>query len=108
MEELLEMAQEEMWNISEWMRTNKLSINPQKTEYMINGYRRRINKTSPYRPFALNGSDIKQGKETKSLSVIVDEGLNWRKQFIQVKGKVSGGLWSLKKTNENCSAVAAC
>ena len=26
-EELLEMAQEEMWNISEWMRINKLSIN---------------------------------------------------------------------------------
>ena len=38
MEELLEMAQEKMWNISEWMRINRLSINPQKTEYIIIGH----------------------------------------------------------------------
>ena len=35
----------------------------------------------------LNGSDIKRVKKTKSLGVIVDEGLNWEEQFKTVKGK---------------------
>ena len=35
--------------------------------------------------------------ETKSLGVIVDEGLNWEERFKTVKGKVHGGLTSLKK-----------
>ena len=36
-------------------------------------------------------------EKTKSLGVIVDEGLNWEEQFKTVKGKVHGGLTSLKK-----------
>ena len=75
-EELLEKAQEEMRNISEWMKINKLSIGPQKTEYMIIGHPRRINKISSHRPHILNGSEINQVKETKSLGIIVDEELN--------------------------------
>ena len=45
----------------------------------------------------LNGTEIKHVKETKSLGIIVDEGLNWNEQYRKAKGKVSGGLWSLKK-----------
>ena len=58
------------------MIINKLSINPQKTEYMIIGHPRRINNILSHRPLTLNGSEIKQVGETKSLDVIVDEGLN--------------------------------
>ena len=95
--ELFESAREEMMNISEWMRINKLSINPQKTEYMIIGHPRRTNKILSHEPLMLNGAEIKHVKETKSLGIIVDEGLNWNEQHKKVKGKVSGGLWSLKK-----------
>ena len=96
-EELFESAREEMMNISEWMRINNLSINPQKTEYMIIGHPRRTNKISSHEPLMLNGAEIKRVKETKSLGILVDEGLNWKEQYGNVKGKVSGGLWSLKK-----------
>ena len=96
-EELFESAREEMMNISEWMRINKLSINPQKIEYMIIGHPRRTNKISSHEPLMLNGAEIKRVKETKSLGILVDEGLNWKEQYSKVKGKVSGGLWSLKK-----------
>ena len=86
-----------MMNMSEWMRINKLSINPQKTEYMISGHPRRTNKTSSHEPLMLNGAEIKRAKETKSLGILADEGLNWKEQYSKVKGKVSVGLWSLKK-----------
>ena len=43
-----------------------------------------------------NDSEIKRVAKTKSLGVIVDEGLNWDDQFSKVKGKISGGLKSIK------------
>ena len=39
--ELIEKAQAELLNIAEWMRINKLSLNPTKTEYMIIDHPRR-------------------------------------------------------------------
>ena len=96
-EELVHKAQEELAHISEHMRLNKLSANPQKSEYMIIGHPRRTNKVEIHETLRLNGSDIRRMKKTKSLGVIVDEGLNWEEQFKTVKGKVHGGLASLKK-----------
>ena len=39
--ELIGKAQAELLNIAEWMRINKLSLNPTKTEYMIIDHSRR-------------------------------------------------------------------
>ena len=64
---------------------------------MIIGHPRRINKVEVNETLRLNDSDIKRVKKTKSLGVIVDEGLNWEEQFKTVRGKVRGGLTSLKK-----------
>ena len=94
---LLTNANKELRNISEWMRVNKLSANPDKTEYMIIGDPRRTNKVEISQPLHLNDSEIKRVTKTKSLGVMVDEGLNWDDQFNKVKGKMNGGLKSLKK-----------
>ena len=61
------------------------------------GHPRRTNKVEIHETLRLNGSDIMRVKKTKSLGVVVDEGLNWGEQFRTVKGKVHGGLTSLKK-----------
>ena len=66
MKEFFESAREEMMNISEWMRINKLSINPQKTEYMIIGHPRRTNKISSHEPLMLNGAEIKRAQQKVS------------------------------------------
>ena len=94
---LLTNANKELRNISEWMRVNKLSANPDKTEYMIIGHPRRTNKVEISQPLHLNDSEIERVTKTKSLGVMVDEGLNWDDQFNKVKGKMNGGLKSLKK-----------
>ena len=95
-DELVRKAQDELSNISEWMRLNKLSANPQKTEYMFMGHPNRTNKTTEQEKLKLNGSEIKRVKKTKSLGVIIDQGLNWEDQFKAIKAKVRGGLASLK------------
>ena len=53
-EELFESAREEVMNISEWMRINKLSIDPQKAEYLIIGHPRRTNKIASHEPWCRN------------------------------------------------------
>ena len=77
LENLLENAQRELLNISERMRINKLTANPKKTEYMLIGHPRKVNKLDVSEPLILNNSEIKRAKKTKSLGVIADEGLNW-------------------------------
>ena len=59
-EDLLQSVQMELSNISTWMRVNKLSANPKKTEYMIIGHPRKTNKVKIHEPLRLNGSDMKR------------------------------------------------
>ena len=87
-DDLLTNAHKELRNISEWMQINKLSANPKKTEYMIIGHPRRTNKVEISEPLNLNDSEIKQVAKTKSLGVMVDEGLNWDDQFNKMKGRL--------------------
>ena len=62
---------------------------PEKTEYMIIGHPRRTIKLK-------SQNQIKRVAKTTSLGVMVDKGLNWDDQFSKMKGKISGGIKSLK------------
>ena len=96
LENLLENAPMELLNILEWMRINKLTVNPTKTEKMLIGHPRKV-KLDVSLPLMLKNSEIKRAKKTKSLGLIVDERLNWKQHFKFVKGKFCKGLSSLKK-----------
>ena len=93
---LAQMMKEELQNISEWMRINKLSTNPKRAEVMFIGHPRRINKIETLAPLKLNSTEIKRIRKTKSLGIIVDENLSWKEHFKSLKGKVTGGLSALK------------
>ena len=94
---LVEDAHQELSNLSEWMRVNKLSPNPKKTEFMVIGHPLKTKNLDLPEVLKLNASDIKRVDKTKSLGLIIDEKLNWDEQFKRTKGKMSGGLVALKK-----------
>ena len=96
-EKLVLEAQQELLNLSEWMRINKLSPNPKKTEYMIIGHPCKVNSLIVPTVLQLNGIDTKRVHKTKSLGVTIDECLKWDEQYKAVKKKICGGLASLKK-----------
>jgi len=50
-----------------------------------------------HEPLRLNDSDIEEVTNTKSLGIIVDEGLNWERQYKTVNNKNLGGLQSLRR-----------
>ena len=64
-EKLVFEAQQELLNLSEWMRINKLSPNPAKTEYMIIGHSRKVNTLNISNALMLNDSVIKRVTKTK-------------------------------------------
>ena len=84
--------QAELKNISEWMRINKLSIHPEKTEFMVIDHPRRQSKLPELQPFYLDNIRITQVHKTKYLGLTVDDKLSWSEQHKSVKGKVAGGL----------------
>ena len=75
--QLTETAQTELLNIAEWMRINKLSLNPTKTEYMIIDHPRRREKGQSLPQLFINREKIKRVDKTKYLGVIVDDILGW-------------------------------
>ena len=76
---------------------NKLSDNPKKTECMMIGHSRKTNRTEEHETLRLDGSDIKRVTNTKSLGIIVDEGLNWERQYKTVHNKSRGGRQCLRR-----------
>ena len=96
-EDQIQNAQMELSNISEWMRMNELNVNPKNSEYMIIGHPRKTSMIEVHEQMRLNGLEIKRVANTKSLGIIVDEGLNWEQQFKAVYNKSRGGLESLER-----------
>ena len=94
---LVEDTQHELSNLSEWMRRNKLSSNPQKTEFMIMGHPLKTKNLDLPEVLKLNYCDVKRMEKAKSLGVIIDEKLNFEEQFRRTKRKISGGLAALKR-----------
>ena len=48
--ELVCMTKKELLNISDWLKVNKLSANPKKTEFMVICHQRRINEIDDLHP----------------------------------------------------------
>jgi len=80
------------------MRTNKLSLNASKSEYMVIGHRRQLNRVDDDLPdLVLNNEIIKRVDKAKYLGINIDESLNWKEQYKTIKNKLKGGLSSLRK-----------
>ena len=57
---LVDHAHRELLNISKWMRVNKLSPNPKKTEFMVIGHPLKTKSLDLPEILTLDGSDIKK------------------------------------------------
>ena len=89
---MIDNASQEMLNLSEWMRINKLSLNPEKTEFMIIGHPLKAKHPSLPESLVLNNCNIKRVTQTKSLGLIVDENLSWEAQFNCIMDKINSGF----------------
>ena len=84
----------------DWLRQNKLSLNVAKCEYMFIGNDKQLSNISDIGNLEIDKDEIKRVSKTKYLLLPLDESLSWSQQYKIVKGKLKGGLNSIRKLRE--------
>ena len=87
----------ELVNIHTWVRVNKLSLNIEKTNFMLftpNGFSRNMNCIN------IDGHRVEEVTQTKFLGVILDNKLNWHAHCEYICGKMSKGIGIIIKARK--------
>ena len=88
--DLVTSMQKELNLLFIWLQTNKLSLNGQKTHYII-FHRARIILTGHTSDLYMGGSILIATDKLKCLVVIIDDKITWIPHITFVKNKVSKG-----------------
>ena len=86
-----------MTKLSDWGRANKLSINSEKSNFMIFQPRKKRQKYDL--ASSIDGSPIEQVKETVFLGVVFDENLTWKPHILNISRKISKSIGILYKSS---------
>ncbi len=100
LDQLITSLNTELSNISLWFKVNKLSLNVDKTNYII-FKNRHSNRLYDDIHILIDGNEIDKVSHTKFLGVYVDECLTWQKHntyVTNIVSKYSGILFRLKYT----------
>ena len=92
---VIELMNNELVKVDEWLKSNKLTINTKKTEYMI-FHRSRI-KQQQKSDVIIKSEIIHCSTSTKFLGVIIDNKLKWTEHIMYIKNKISKSIGILYK-----------
>ena len=95
--ELESSINSELAEIAKWLKVNKLSLNINKTHYMIFTTKRKI---IPGIVINIEGHIINEVDSTKFLGIYLDNKLNWKKHIAYVSGKVARGIGLIIKARK--------
>ncbi len=87
---LASVVNEALENISLWMRANKLSVNTDKTYYVI--FKSKQKKTTFDIPLLLGDKLITRERQVKFLGVLLHENLSWKPHINHVCKKISKAI----------------
>ena len=68
---------EDLLNINLWLTTNELTLNLNKTEFMLISSRQKLNNLPSPPSMNINNIPIKHPHCSKSLGALIDENLTW-------------------------------
>ena len=100
--QLISIVTKEVTKISIWLKTNELSLNLAKTNFMFS--RPRQKKINVNFPLVLENIVIKQVTETKFLWVRIDHHLSWKPHISLVSKKISNSIGIIAKARFRLSA----
>jgi len=97
---LFQRANVEMNNLFEWFCANGLSLNPNKTKFIVfKGGNKHVDFNNLN--ISVNGTNLEQigsqfqEKTTKFLGVFMDESLSWTYHLTHVKNKISRAVYGI-------------
>jgi hypothetical protein len=88
---LMSSVNTELIKLSDWFKSNKLSLNIKKTNYIIFG-NKKIPKSLNQFQLSIDGNILEQVENTKFLGVYIDNKLNWSRHIEHVALKIAKSL----------------
>lgn len=82
-------------SLYQWFKTNKLSLNVGKTNYMLFTNNKNVSAIQDHK-IKIGDDEIEHKKMVKFLGIIIDENLNWQNHIEMTKNKISAISYSLK------------
>ena len=93
----------ELRKVCSWLCANKLSLNIDKTNFVI--FHPRQKKIVNTINLKINNKPMKQKDSIKYFGIIVDSSLNWKEHIKQLSKKISRGIGLISKL---CHYVSKC
>ena len=95
MEELETIVNSELVNTSDWLISNKLTLNVSKSTFIvIHSPQRKRNKQVTIK---INGENLEEKSHTEYLGVLIDKNLNWKAHIHHINLKLAKGLGMIAK-----------
>ena len=88
---------EELKNISLWLKVNKLSLNVKETHFIVFTKRKKFNESIK---LLIDNQTIEEARSTKFLGVIIDKNITWKYHINYVAGKVSRAIGMMVKAKK--------
>ena len=84
----------ELLNVYSWLCANKLSLNIQKSNFIIfHTIQKKVHEVS----IAINDKPIKQDKQLKYLGVMIDSHMNWKAHISYICNKIKRSIGIISK-----------
>ena len=96
LENLITCLNNELKNITTWLKSNKLTLNVNKTHYMI-FHRARIKLPHSHPLLCINNSTLSKTQHFKYLGVLLDHTVSWIQHITYVKNKIAKGMGIMYK-----------
>ena len=91
LKELQKSVNNELRNVNRWMQNNRLSLNLDKTFYMLIHKK----KYEEELEIKINNVSIQRVTETKYLGIIIDHKLQWKAHIEHVSKKLAKSMWAI-------------
>lgn len=103
LDNLLTSANAEMKNILDWVHANKLSLNINKTHYIV--FRTRGKQVQSNLNIYLNDVKLEQVESTKFLGVFIDSKLSWQHHIKHIKSKIAKSIGIIGKAKKSLNTA---
>ena len=92
---LYDQVNTDLKNLTDWFRSNQLSVNPSKTKYILFS---RNAQSMPFIPemfLHIDNEHLERVNSTKSLGIHIDSHLTWEDHIEHCRSKLSSGIYTI-------------
>jgi len=87
-----------LYHLNEWLRANRLSLNINKTAYIL--FTKRPNQKPVNFKIKIGQSEIQRKESTKFLGITIDSNLSWKQHISYIKGKLKSANYIINNVKK--------